>query len=159
MIPMALACRPRLLIADEPTTALDVTIQAQILELMKDLQREYKMAIILITHNIGVVAEMADDVVVMYAGRPVEHAAVNDLFKNPKHPTPGLSARSRDRPAPGRTVGDPRARAQPHRPAHRVPVRAPVRGADRSRPHPLPRGDAGAGGGGAGPQGALLPAQ
>jgi oligopeptide/dipeptide ABC transporter ATP-binding protein len=91
MIAIALACEPDVLIADEPTTALDVTIQAQILELMKDLQREYKMAIILITHNIGVVAEMADDVVVMYAGRPVEHAPVGELFKNPKHPyTKGL---------------------------------------------------------------------
>ncbi len=91
MIAIALSCEPDVLIADEPTTALDVTIQAQILELMKDLQREYNMAIILITHNIGVVAEMADDVVVMYAGRPVEHAAVGDLFKNPQHPyTKGL---------------------------------------------------------------------
>ena len=91
MIAIALSCEPDVLIADEPTTALDVTIQAQILELMKDLQREYHMAIILITHNIGVVAEMADDVVVMYAGRPVEHAPVNDLFKNARHPyTKGL---------------------------------------------------------------------
>ncbi|MDP3541367.1 MAG: ABC transporter ATP-binding protein [Elusimicrobiota bacterium] len=91
MIAIALSCEPDVLIADEPTTALDVTIQAQILELMKDLQREYHMAIILITHNIGVVAEMADDVVVMYAGRPVEHASVGELFKNPKHPyTKGL---------------------------------------------------------------------
>jgi oligopeptide/dipeptide ABC transporter ATP-binding protein len=81
------------LIADEPTTALDVTIQAQILELMKDLQREYRMAIILITHNIGVVAEMADDVVVMYAGRPVESAPIGELFKTPRHPyTRGLLA-------------------------------------------------------------------
>jgi oligopeptide/dipeptide ABC transporter ATP-binding protein len=93
MIAIALSCEPDVLIADEPTTALDVTIQAQILELMKDLQREYKMAIILITHNIGVVAEMADDVAVMYAGRPVEQAAVGDLFKNPQHPyTQGLLA-------------------------------------------------------------------
>jgi oligopeptide/dipeptide ABC transporter ATP-binding protein len=91
MIAIALSCEPDVLIADEPTTALDVTIQAQILELMKDLQREYHMAIVLITHNIGVVAEMADDVVVMYAGRPVEHASVADLFANPKHPyTKGL---------------------------------------------------------------------
>ncbi len=91
MIAIALSCEPDVLIADEPTTALDVTIQAQILELMKDLQREYRMAIILITHNIGVVAEMADDVVVMYAGRPVEHSPVGELFKNPKHPyTKGL---------------------------------------------------------------------
>ncbi len=93
MIAIALSCEPDVLIADEPTTALDVTIQAQILELMKDLQREYKTAIILITHNIGVVAEMADDVVVMYAGRPVEQAPVGELFKNPKHPyTKGLLA-------------------------------------------------------------------
>jgi oligopeptide transport system ATP-binding protein len=93
MIAIALSCEPDVLIADEPTTALDVTIQAQILELMKDLQREYKMAIILITHNIGVVAEMADDVIVMYAGRPVEHAPCADLFKDPKHPyTKGLLA-------------------------------------------------------------------
>ena len=91
MIAIALSCEPDVLIADEPTTALDVTIQAQILELMKDLQREYHMAIVLITHNIGVVAEMADDVVVMYAGRPVEHAPVGELFKSPKHPyTKGL---------------------------------------------------------------------
>jgi oligopeptide/dipeptide ABC transporter ATP-binding protein len=91
MIAIALSCEPDVLIADEPTTALDVTIQAQILDLMKQLQREYRMAIILITHNIGVVAEMADDVVVMYAGRPVEHAPVGELFKNPKHPyTKGL---------------------------------------------------------------------
>jgi oligopeptide/dipeptide ABC transporter ATP-binding protein len=93
MIAIALSCEPDVLIADEPTTAMDVTIQAQILELMKDLQREYRMAIILITHNIGVVAEMADDVVVMYAGRPVEHASVMELFKNPQHPyTKGLLA-------------------------------------------------------------------
>ena len=93
MIAIALSCEPDVLIADEPTTALDVTIQAQILELMKDLQREYKMAIVLITHNIGVVAEMADDVVVMYAGRAVERASVGELFKSPKHPyTKGLLA-------------------------------------------------------------------
>ncbi len=91
MIAIALACEPDVLIADEPTTALDVTIQAQILELMKELQRELKMAIILITHNIGVVAEMADDVAVMYAGRQVEWSDVGSLFKDPKHPyTRGL---------------------------------------------------------------------
>ncbi len=93
MIAIALSCEPDVLIADEPTTALDVTIQAQILELMKDLQRELKMGLILITHNIGVVAEMADDVVVMYAGRPVERAAVSELFHDPRHPyTRGLLA-------------------------------------------------------------------
>ncbi len=93
MIAIALSCEPDVLIADEPTTALDVTIQAQILELMKELQREYRMAIVLITHNIGVVAEMADDVVVMYAGRPVESSPIGELFKNPQHPyTKGLLA-------------------------------------------------------------------
>ena len=86
MIAMALACEPRLLIADEPTTALDVTIQAQILELMRTLQRETGTAIVLITHDLGVVAEVADDVVVMYAGRVVEQAPVQALFEAPQHP-------------------------------------------------------------------------
>jgi len=86
MIAMALACEPRLLIADEPTTALDVTIQAQILALMRTLQRETGTAIILITHDLGVVAEVADDVVVMYAGRVVEQAPVAALFEAPQHP-------------------------------------------------------------------------
>ena len=86
MIAMALACRPRLLIADEPTTALDVTIQAQILELLRALQRETGTAIVLITHDLGVVAEVADEVVVMYAGRVVERAPVERLFDGPEHP-------------------------------------------------------------------------
>jgi len=86
MIAMALACEPRLLIADEPTTALDVTIQAQILELMQTLQRETGTAIILITHDLGVVAEVADEVAVMYAGRIVEQAPVRALFEAPQHP-------------------------------------------------------------------------
>jgi peptide/nickel transport system ATP-binding protein len=91
MIAMALACRPRLLLADEPTTALDVTIQAQILELIRDLQQETGTAVVLITHDLGVIAEMADRVVVMYAGRKVEEASVEDLFANPLHPyTRGL---------------------------------------------------------------------
>jgi peptide/nickel transport system ATP-binding protein len=91
MIAMALANQPRLLIADEPTTALDVTIQAQILELLRDLQRGTGTAIILITHDLGVVAEIADDVVVMYAGRIVERAPVRALFDHPEHPyTVGL---------------------------------------------------------------------
>ena len=91
MIAMALACEPRLLIADEPTTALDVTIQAQILDLMRTLQRETGTAVILITHDLGVVAEVADDVVVMYAGRVVEQAPVAALFEAPQHPyTVGL---------------------------------------------------------------------
>ena len=86
MIAMALACEPRLLIADEPTTALDVTIQAQILELMRTLQTETGTAVILITHDLGVVAEVADEVVVMYAGRVVERAPVQALFEAPQHP-------------------------------------------------------------------------
>ena len=91
MIAMALACRPRVLLADEPTTALDVTIQAQILELMRELQEETGTAIVLITHDLGVVAEMAQRVVVMYAGRKVEEATVDDLFERPMHPyTVGL---------------------------------------------------------------------
>jgi oligopeptide/dipeptide ABC transporter ATP-binding protein len=91
MIAMALACDPRLLIADEPTTALDVTIQAQILDLLRTLQRETGTAIILITHDLGVVAEVADEVVVMYAGRVVERAPVQRLFDSPQHPyTVGL---------------------------------------------------------------------
>jgi peptide/nickel transport system ATP-binding protein len=91
MIAIALACNPKLLIADEPTTALDVTIQAQILDLMRDLQHRVGAAIMLITHDLGVVAEVADRVVVMYAGRKVEEAGVTDLFRAPKHPyTQGL---------------------------------------------------------------------
>src|SRR5687767_13388639 len=91
MIAMALSCKPKLLIADEPTTALDVTIQAQILELLRKLQREQGMAIMLITHDLGVVAENADVVAVMYASRIVEFARVEELFDHPKHPyTEGL---------------------------------------------------------------------
>jgi oligopeptide/dipeptide ABC transporter ATP-binding protein len=86
MIAMALACEPRLLIADEPTTALDVTIQAQILDLMRTLRDETGTAILLITHDLGVVAELADEVVVMYAGRVVERAPVQALFERPQHP-------------------------------------------------------------------------
>jgi oligopeptide/dipeptide ABC transporter ATP-binding protein len=91
MIAMALACRPKLLIADEPTTALDVTVQAQILELLRALQTKLGMSILLITHDLGVVAETADRVVVMYAGKIAERASVEDLFERPRHPyTAGL---------------------------------------------------------------------
>jgi peptide/nickel transport system ATP-binding protein len=91
MIAMALACRPKLLIADEPTTALDVTIQAQILELLDDMKGEFGMAIMLITHAMGVVAEHAQRVIVMYAGKVVEEADVDSLFEQPSHPyTQGL---------------------------------------------------------------------
>jgi oligopeptide/dipeptide ABC transporter ATP-binding protein len=91
MIAMALSCKPDLLIADEPTTALDVTVQAQILDLMRTIQKEEGMSILLITHDLGVVAEMCDDVAIMYAGSIVEYAPVVELFKRPKHPyTVGL---------------------------------------------------------------------
>jgi peptide/nickel transport system ATP-binding protein len=104
MIAMALSCNPTLLIADEPTTALDVTTQAQILDLMRHLQREYGMAIMLITHDLGVIAEMADDVAVMYLGRVVEQAPVEEIFYAPKHPytqallssIPHIRAKSRE---------------------------------------------------------------
>ena len=109
MIAMALACHPKLLIADEPTTALDVTIQAQILDLMRELKSEIGAAIILITRDLGVVAEMAQRVVVMYAGRKVEEAPVGDLFRRPQHPyTLGLLASV---PRLGATLG----RAEPPR--------------------------------------------
>jgi len=91
MIAMAMSCNPRLLIADEPTTALDVTIQAQILDLMRKLQKEFNTGMILITHDLGVVAEMCTDVLVMYAGKVVEQGTVEDIFYRPKHPyTRGL---------------------------------------------------------------------
>ncbi|BFH65975.1 ABC transporter ATP-binding protein [Paenibacillus azoreducens] len=91
MIAIALSCNPKLLIADEPTTALDVTIQAQILDLMRDIKKKLNTSIMLITHDLGVVAEMADFVVVMYAGKVIEEASVYELFKNPQHPyTKGL---------------------------------------------------------------------
>ena len=91
MIAMALICNPKLLIADEPTTALDVTIQAQILKLMREMQNETGAAIMLITHDMGVVASMADSIMIMYAGRVVEYGSAREVFKNPKHPyTVGL---------------------------------------------------------------------
>ena len=93
LIAAALACQPKLLIADEPTTALDVTIQAQILDLLRDLKARFSLALLLITHDLGVVAQQADRVAVMYAGRIVEEAPVRTLFRDPKHPyTRGLLA-------------------------------------------------------------------
>ncbi len=86
MIAMALSCHPNLLIADEPTTALDVTVQAQVLELMKELQQEFGMAIMMITHNLGVIAETSDNVAVMYLGKIMEYASAHDLFHHPMHP-------------------------------------------------------------------------
>jgi oligopeptide/dipeptide ABC transporter ATP-binding protein len=114
MIAMALACRPALLIADEPTTALDVTVQAQILELMLDIQAAFGMAIQFISHNLGVISEVADEVMVMYAGRVVERAPAQALFANPLHPytralmdtVPRLGRRRRPAAIPG-TVPDP----------------------------------------------------
>jgi peptide/nickel transport system ATP-binding protein len=105
VIAMALVCRPSLLIADEPTTALDVTTEAQILELLLELQRDFGMAMQYITHNLGVVAELVDDVVVMYLGRPVEYGPVEDIFDHPRHPytrallrsIPKLGKKSRER--------------------------------------------------------------
>ena len=91
MIAIAMACNPRILIADEPTTALDVTIQAQIIALMKKLQREHGTSIMMITHNMGLVAEMADDIAVMYMGRIVEYGSIRQVMKSPAHPyTQGL---------------------------------------------------------------------
>jgi peptide/nickel transport system ATP-binding protein len=86
MIAMALACDPSLLIADEPTTALDVTVQAQILDLIRDLQSEFHSAVIIITHDLGVVAELADDILVMYAGKCVEYGNSHAVFRAPEHP-------------------------------------------------------------------------
>ena len=89
MIAMALSCNPKLLIADEPTTALDVTVQAQILDLLKDLQKEFGMSILIITHNLGVVADIADNVAVMYASKIVEYSSAKEIFGSPKHPYTG----------------------------------------------------------------------
>ena len=86
MIGMALTCNPSLLIADEPTTAIDVTTQAQVLNLIRDLQQKNKMSIIFITHDLGVIAQLADDVIVMYLGQIMEKGTVDEIFHNPKHP-------------------------------------------------------------------------
>ncbi len=112
MIAMALSCDPDLLIADEPTTALDVTVQAQILDLIRDLQSEFNSAVIIITHDLGVVAELAEDILVMYAGRAAEYASAEDVFRRPEHPyTWGLlgSMPRLDRPGGQRLVPIPGA--------------------------------------------------
>ena len=145
MIAMALACSPKLLIADEPTTALDVTIQAQILQLMLELKERFGTAIILITHDLGVVAETAQRVVVMYAGRKVEEAPVQALFRTPApslHPRPdGLGAAPRARRrgrAPAAADGDRRhgAVAQGH--AARLHLRRALQLRERAVPQRLP---------------------
>ncbi len=130
MIAMALACKPDLLIADEPTTALDVTIQAQILELMAEIQDEMGMAVQFISHNLGVVSEVADDVVVMYAGRIVEAAPAADIFAAPRHPytrglietLPRIGHRQRRLPAIAGMVPDPLALPRGCRFSDRCPL-------------------------------------
>ena len=104
LIAAALACKPSLLIADEPTTALDVTIQAQILDLLREMKAAFNLSLLLITHDLGIVAETADRVAVMYAGRIVEEGSVRDIFRDPQHPyTRGLLA-SLAATAPGRAA-------------------------------------------------------
>jgi oligopeptide/dipeptide ABC transporter ATP-binding protein len=105
MIAMALVTKPRVLLADEPTTALDVTIQAQIIELMRELQRDFETAILLITHDLGVVNQIADEIAVMYAGRIVEQGARKEILRGPAHPyTRGLLAALPGRVAPGESL-------------------------------------------------------
>ena len=134
MIAMAIACNPRLLIADEPTTALDVTIQAQILDLLRDLQRERGMALVLVTHNMGVVAEMARRVAVMYAGQVVEERAADELFAAPQHPyTAALLAAM-----PERSTGERRLATIPG--VVPGPLRPARRAASSRRAAPTPPG-------------------
>ena len=138
MIAMALACQPQLIIADEPTTALDVTVQAQILALLKELTRETGSALILITHDLGVVARYADRVAVMYGGRIVETAPARELYKNPRHPYTlrpdglGAAPRRRGRPPAGADRG-PAARPRPTAAGLRLRAALPL------RHRPLPR--------------------
>ena len=129
MIAMALSLSPQMIIADEPTTALDATVQAQILDLLLNLQRESDTALIMITHDLGVVADIADDVLVMYAGRAAEKGTKQDIFYRQHHPyTKGLLESIPNSSAAGRAAAaDRRAAAQPHQPAVRVQVPPPLR--------------------------------
>ena len=152
MIAIAMACTPALLIADEPTTALDVTIQAQILDLMLEMKERTGAAVMLITHDLGVIAETAQRVVVMYAGRKVEEAPVKSLFARPRHPyTRGLMASipRLNRASDGSTRvtspdGDPRCRAVADRHAGRLHVRAALRACKRAMPRRVSAGSRGA---------------
>ena len=146
MIAMALACNPKVLIADEPTSALDVTIQAQILDLIGKLQRELGTAVILITHDLGVVAETAERVIVMYAGRKVEEAAVGELFARPLHPytrglmnsIPRLALMRREAgPRVEPPAGDPGHGAGAQQPAAGLHVRAALHLCRRHMPRPV----------------------
>ncbi len=143
MIAMAIALQPDLLIADEPTTALDVTVQAQILELLADLQREENMGVILITHDLGVVAEVADNVAVMYAGRIVEQSSIEEMFASPVAPVhggpDGLDPERRDQGR--RAQGDQGAAPEPGRASSGMLIRPPVPAGVR----PLPQGGPAAG--------------
>ncbi len=133
MIAMALACDPRILIADEPTTALDVTTQAQVLDLLRKLQRDRGLSVILITHDMGVIAEMADDVAVMYLGRIVERGPVEQIFHEPRHPyTRALLAFDPFDPCQTalQARDDRRINSAPLQSAARLPVSPPLR-----RPH------------------------
>ena len=126
MIAMALACDPAIVIGDEPTTALDVMVQAQILELLEDLRHKLGLSLILITHDLSVIAETCDRVLIMYAGRVAEEGPVAEVFRQPRHPyTQKLLARVPEHPRrPADARGDPRLAARPARPAARLPVRA-----------------------------------
>ena len=125
MIAMALSCNPQLLIADEPTTALDVTIQAQILDLIRDLQSRLKLAVILVTHDLGIVAEYADAVTILYAARVMEQAPCDALFKEPLNPYTQGAARFdswRRRHAAPSLAGDPRDDSERAQSAVRMPI-------------------------------------
>ncbi|GAA3296954.1 hypothetical protein GCM10020295_28160 [Streptomyces cinereospinus] len=130
MIAMALMCDPDLLIADEPTTALDVTVQAQILDLLKDLQQEFGSAIIFITHDLGVISNMADDLLVMYAGRAVERGSVKEVLRTPGTRTPGACSA----PCPGWTVTSTRSSPRSRAPRPRCSPRRPAAPSTRAAP-------------------------